>query len=391
VGFGFELRARSRKGRGLFRKAPDPREVGDRFGRLLKRMHKEAVRAAWKGDRYLAELTLNPLAPPVSLVVGPDAEIHITGDAWLGPGLVAEVVDRVAPVLEELDFVWAEKFDLAATQAQMCARLADELRGPTPVRIAVPKKRKFRIDAPVLTALGPRDAAWRDAVLADPMRGADAFAWWQSGPGQLARARALVTMWHEVPWREPLDADERETMKKVDEDLRVVRQAKLDLPWAAWKELLAHLGIEDEEVDEHAGPEMEAASTIGYRRFPLEVELSGGWFVDLPGAMVGHWEDEGARYWATDGDRVVEFTSLTAAGEDSTDKLLSIAPEAHPVVARIDEATRKGRAEAFDEGDVHIVVGLTARAPHVGILTCKGGTEDWALSTWRSLRIEDGD
>src|SRR6185503_9999811 len=31
VGFGILRHARSRKGRGLFRKAPDPREVGDRL------------------------------------------------------------------------------------------------------------------------------------------------------------------------------------------------------------------------------------------------------------------------------------------------------------------------------------------------------------------------
>jgi hypothetical protein len=32
------------------------------------------------------------------------------------------------------------------------------------------------------------------------------------------------------------------------------------------------------------------------------------------------------------------------------------------------------------------VIGLMCVAPHVGILTCKGGSQDWALATWRSLR-----
>jgi hypothetical protein len=192
-------------------------------------------------------------------------------------------------------------------------------------------------------------------------------------------------MWLEVPWREPLDSDERELMKQVDEDLRAARKADpaLDLPWAAWRELLAHLGIDDEDVTARAGSEVQA---IGYRRHDLEVELSGGWLVTMSGAMVGHWEDDGERYWATDGERALEFTSLTAEGETDSEKLLAVAPEKHPVIATFSAGDQRGRAEAFDDDDVRVVVGLMARAPHVGILTCKGGDDAWALATWRSLR-----
>ena len=90
MGFPFTYRAKSRKGRGLFRKAPDPREIGDRFGRLIKRMYGEAVtRAAWKGERYVAELEIGSLAS-VSLVVGADAELEVTGDATFGPAVIAD-------------------------------------------------------------------------------------------------------------------------------------------------------------------------------------------------------------------------------------------------------------------------------------------------------------
>jgi hypothetical protein len=386
VGFPFASRAKSRKGRGLFRKAPDPREVGDRFGRLVKRMQGQSVlRAGWKGDRYLAELEVSALVPAVTLVVGPDAELAISGDATFGPAVIADVAARVAPILEELDFVWIdEPPSLAAAQAAVCAKLRETLEASAaPVRIGVPA-RKFVIDAPVFTALGPRDAAWRDAVLADPSRAKDAFPYWEPGAGHAALARALVAMWLEIPWREPLDRDERDLFKQVDEDLRIARKAKLDVPWRAWQELLRHLGIEDEDVDEHA--KTASDPDIGYRRFDLETELSGGWSVRLPGAMVAHWEDDGARYWATDGDRVVEFTSLTAEEERDSDKLLAVAPEAHPVIDRFTEGEQRGRAEAFEDDGVAVVVGLMARAPHVGILTCKGGEREWALSTWRSLR-----
>jgi hypothetical protein len=388
VGFGIDLRARSTKSRGLFRKGPDPRDIGERVGRLVRRVVSGGVvRAGWSGERYIAELRLHPAAPVATLSVEPDGELRLRAEtAPLGPGYHADVIARMAPLLDELDFAWTEPFEAAQTQRAMCEWLAGELRTGTPVRLGIPEQRRFRVaDAPALTLAGPRDAAWRDAVLADPMRAADAFPWWDVGPGRAARAKALVSMWLEVPWREPLDGDERELMKQVDEDLRAARKADpaLELPWAAWRELLAYLGVDDEDVTARAASEVQA---IGYRRHDLEVELSGGWLVTMSGAMVGHWEDDGERYWAPDGERALEFTSLTADGETDSEKLLAVAPEKHPVIAQFSDGAQRGRAEAFDDDDIRVVIGLMARAPHVGILTCKGGDDAWALATWRSLR-----
>ena len=89
---------------------------------------------------------------------------------------------------------------------------------------------------------------------------------------------------------------------KVHEDLRAARKADpaLPLPYAEWAELLKHLGSDDKEITAQAG---DRESALGYRRYDLEVELSGGWRIVIPGSFVGHWEDEGAKYWATDGDR----------------------------------------------------------------------------------------
>ncbi|HEY5951949.1 MAG TPA: hypothetical protein VIV40_40915 [Kofleriaceae bacterium] len=391
VGFGIHRHARSRKGRGLFRKAPDPREVGDRLGRLARRMLRDAViRSGAKGDgadyRYIVTLKLHPGAPPATMTVQDTGEILLDAEtSSLGPGYHAHVMQRVSSILDELDFVWSDEDDAAATGAAMCAWLADQLRGAGQVRIGIPAARRFRIAAPVLTALGPRDAAWRDAVLADPSKGADAFPWWQTGPGREELSRALLALSLEVPWREPLDKTERELMTEVDEDLRAARKADpaLPLPYPEWKELLMHLGIEDEDVNEKAG---DRTSLLGYRRHDLEVELSGGWQIVLPGSLVGHWEDDGAKYWATDGDRAIEFSSLTATDELDSAKLLAVAPERYEVIERLVEDHRHGRAEAFDQDGTAIVIGLMCTAPHVGILTCKGGTRDWALATWRSLQ-----
>lgn len=345
------------------------------------------VRSGAKGDRYIVELRLHPAAT-ATLTVMPDGELQVGGDAAaLGPGYVAAVNDKLSPILDELDYVWTEPFDLATTQLALCDAVGCAIHASdVEVRIGIPEERRFRIDAPVLTALGPRDHAWRSAVLTDHLTHArDAFAWWEPGPGREALSRALLALSLEVPWREPLDQAERDLMLKVHEDLRAARKADpaLPLPYAEWAELLKHLGSDDKEITAQAGDREPA---LGYRRYDLEVELSGGWRIVIPGSFVGHWEDEGAKYWATDGDRAIEFSSLTANDEHDSAKLLAVAPERYPVLERITEDARHGRAESHAEDGVPILIGLMVVAPHVGILTCKGGTQDWALATWRSLR-----
>jgi hypothetical protein len=371
VGFGIDLRARSRKGKGLFRRAPDAHDVAERLGWLSRRLFKGA-----RVGKSFSQLTLLPGAPPLTITVEPDAELTIRGDtASLGPGYHADALARLAPLLDELDVVWtAPPPSLAELQAHATAWLVEQLRAG-PVRWGV--ERPFVVDAPVLTPLGPRDAAWRDAVLAGGSP-ADAFPWWDAGPARATLARALLALWHEVPWREPLDDRERDIMRTVDEDLRAARAAGLPVPTGAWGELLVHLGKPE--------PDLPPGDPIGYRRHDLDVDLTGGWRATLPASFVGGWDDDGARYWATDGDRVVDFTSMTAHEETDSERLLAVAPEQHPVIATRADATLRGRAEAFDDAGVHIVVGLVADAPHVGIFTVKGADDDFALRVWRTLR-----
>ena len=333
-------------------------------------------------------LDLHPAASPVRIVVLPDGDLEVRGEtSGLGPGYHAHVILRLAPILDELDYVWdgAEPDPRAA----MTAWFASELVRGVP-RIGMPADRSFVVDAAVQTALGPRDRAWCDAAVADPLRAADAFPWWSTEAGERERSRALCAMWHEVAWREPIDTEERAAMEQVDADLRAARKLNpgLELPWAAWAELLDWLGEDEPRIAELRARATPGEPLIGYRRYPMDVELSGGWSLELPGAFVGAWEDEGARYWATDGERAIEFTSLCANTEQTSQQLLDIAPETHVVLERVAEETRCGRAEAYEEGDVHVVHGLMTAAPEIAILTCKGkrADEPWALAAWRSLR-----
>jgi hypothetical protein len=392
VGFGIDRRARSRKGKGLFRRAPDPKDIGARLTFLLLRMKGVATRQAKTDDRFVAELTFHPKAPPGRLVLNAEAELSIKATtSTLGPGYHAYVLAKLAPMLDELDFVWADP-EPDPKQA-MCKSFASQLTraGDDQLLINMSKERTFVSDAPVLTGLGPRDAAWCEAVRADPTKAADVFPWWNSGPGYAELANALLAMWHEVPWRDPLDDAEIEIMERVDTQLAAAKAAGVtELPYVEWAEILGWLGRDNKaalEVMKRAG---DKKGSIGYRRLDMEIALSGGWIVQVPGGFAGRWDEEDGRYLASDGERAIEFTSLTAEGETDSAKLLAVAPESHQIIDRFVDGDRHGRAEASDEDDFHIVHGLVAHAPHVAILTLKGRKSDeaWALNTWRTLRRE---
>lgn len=394
--FRFERRARSRKARTGLRSwlggAPAAREVGERLARLAPRI--------WKGRDVVVSpaqvrVVLHPFAPALALAVADDGDLVVSGEAGgVGPGYVDAALARLAPVLDELDYAWADAPG-PGVRGDILAWLAGELAGGA-TRIGMPAGRRFVVDAAVHTAMGPRDAAWRDAVLADPAAGRDAFAWWDTGPGQLARSRALLAMWHEVPWRAPVDDAERAVMQRVDADLAAARDALGDaaLPLAEWAEIAALLG-DDQRAGELRG-RATGPAVIGYRRFDMVVDVGGGWSVELPGAFVGRWEDGGERYWATDGRRVVEIERFETADGDA-DWLVEAAPPLHPVIDRFADGARRGRAEADAEvgaeagaaDDVRVVHGMVAVAPHVAIVTCRGAAADraWALATWRSLRM----
>jgi hypothetical protein len=409
VSIAIDRLARSRQAkaglRTLFGKAPDADTVADRLGKLAKRMLRDVlVDAGYKGARYVVRLAVHPAAPRVKLAVESNGDIHVRAvTSSVGPGYHAAVVDLLEPVFDELDFTWApaevpdyiDHRSVPKLQQRFVDDLSDRLarRGDGQLRLAMPAHHAFRIDAPLVSALGPRDDAWVARAIVEPMAGKDVFAWWDPAEvGAYERSRALIKLWLDVPWREPLDDAEKKLMRSVDADLRDAMKANpdLELPWAAWAELLDNLGSEAGHVSrvEKRAAAAGGAGAIGYRRFDMDVEIAGGWSLVLPGNFVTNTEDDGERFWGTDGERAIEVTTLTASDDRSSLALLEVAAPRHPVIATLADGTRAGRAEAHDDDDVRVVHGLMASAPHVAILTCKGDATDeaWMLETWRSLR-----
>jgi hypothetical protein len=128
VGFGLYRRARSTKAKGglraLFGRAPDARELGDRLGRLAGRVLGGAVTDS---SAKRVTLRLHRDAAPVRIAVLADGDLEVRGEtASIGPGYYAYVIDKLAPLLAELDYAWvdAPADELAHAQEAHIAWLA---------------------------------------------------------------------------------------------------------------------------------------------------------------------------------------------------------------------------------------------------------------------------
>jgi hypothetical protein len=137
-------------------------------------------------------------------------------------------------------------------------------------------------------------------------------------------------MWQEVCWRVPITEDEGELLMDVHLDLERAFHADptAEIPWREWREIVGYLneyfgyvefqhgeGLED-EIERRAAAADANAPLVGYRRGPVQVMLTGGWSLVIPGEMTEEWEETGETWSAWLGGRTVTFTSWSITGED---------------------------------------------------------------------------
>jgi hypothetical protein len=139
---------------------------------------------------------------------------------------------------------------------------------------------------------------------------------------------------------------------------------------------------------------------IGYRRGPVQVSLTGGWSVTIPGEFAEEWETNGQTWSAWLGGRTVWFTSWSVSPPDEGDEPRSPEdlldglelPEEGDVI-EIREGGRVGRGVfAPYEEDGQQLWNLKAySAVEGGFALCNVFVPDrddldWALDVWKSLR-----
>jgi hypothetical protein len=371
--------------------------------------------AVSRGDLGLS-FALHPTAEPVGLLLcGPGTLSASAKTSTTGPGYHAAVVELLAELAAGVGFVWRDRDadgdpgdetgyfssrDYADLERQMLAWLRALATGMArydrrDFDVCLPIGHRYLVDAHTRTPLGPRDLEYWRAVAEDPRRGRDFFAWWERGQGagfHLGIARSL--MWTEVRWRKPCNERETAVLRRVADSLQRAYELapRRDYPWREWGEILSYLGKGDalaSEIAEKApGPE---TPLVGYRRHDVQVPLTGGWSIRLPGRFAEEWEEGTFCGWA-DG-RTAWFTSYSSPNRQP------------PTMESLKESARAG-IESFEEvkGEVlsHAVLDratedgeefwqLSAQSAFPGgfaVLTVcfpEIADRDWALRTWRSL------
>jgi hypothetical protein len=273
--------------------------------------------------------------------------------------------------------------------------------------VSMPMGHHYGHHGPIVTPLGPRDRAWLEAVAADPRRGLDLFPWPAAGIGApFYLGRALCHMWRSIRWRTPLTEEEGELMMSTH--LNLCRAFGLDprlpYPWREWRELLDHIAahfgyleMQDEDLEPEIRRRAAAADgqPIGYRRAPVRVDLTGGWSIEIPGAMAEAWEEDG-RWSAWDGKRTVWFSSLSFTDKDGR----------KPPAEEILESSSSPEGERLNWRGER-VLGYAVLGPHEeegermwhfaargavagGLGLCNfffhdRADSDWAVKTWQTL------
>jgi hypothetical protein len=365
------------------------------------------------GPELLVEL--HPAGPPLVLRSPHPGAVRLEAmTGTVGPGLHAHVLDLLPGLADALGMDGWRRVEATeepeATAIAWARRTAAEIRdldakGYGGFAILLPEGARFRHDGVVATPLGPRSAAWLEAVAGgggDPL---DVFAWPHPGRDATYYERlALSQMWTEVRWR-PALPEERPLLDACATwlELAFALDPSRPYPIGAWAELFLHLG-EDSlratrvrmKADAVAG-----AARIGYRRRPVRVDLGGGWSLEVDGELAERWDDRGT-WVAYDESRSLFFNSLSAGeapGErtPTTEDTLAHLPELEgddPVALERGEL-RARAASSVVERDGHPVHRLAAHAafgPHaaVGTFVYTAETDrDWALGVWSTLRHDD--
>lgn len=358
-------------------------------------------------------LDLHPAAAPVRVERGPSGITLHARTVTAGPGYhryVVELAEAMPGVTwtdgaDDTGF-WSSRDDealeselldwLGAAVAQIVELHAEGMAG---FALAMPAGFAYEHDGLVATQLGPRDAAWVQRARVAPEEAVDVFPWWGAGrDAAYYRDLALGHMWQRIRWRPPLTEAEREAQEQAVTWIEKAHglDPQLALPWAEQSELLTYLQEDSLRATRaHLKAQELAPPSIGYRRRPVRVEVSGGWHLTVPGELAERWDDRGT-WVAWDETRSVFFNSFTAQGDGeppTTEQTLSSMPPLDgDEILELEVGPLRGYAalsEVEEEGrSMHRLEAHAAIGPHAAIGTLvfvEAADRQWALSTWGSL------
>jgi hypothetical protein len=279
--------------------------------------------------------------------------------------------------------------------------------------VSMPMDCSYPEETGILTPLGPRSVEWFEGMVDTPKAGIDFFPWWPEGVGAaFFLGRALCRMWQEVHWRTPITEEEGELLMDVHLDLERAYHddPACAIPWREWRELVGYLndyfgyaefrheeGLEA-EIEKRAAMVSPETRYIGYRRGTVQVNLTGGWSLAIPGEFAEEWEENGETWSAWYGGRTIWFTSWSVQAENDKPLPARDILDGRPwpddgEIFEHEEGALLGRAVFLpyeEEGEsLWNLKGYTAIAGSFAL--CNIYLQDradleWALKIWKSLR-----
>jgi hypothetical protein len=421
---------------------PAPEEWLDQAAAWLEGHEEEPLMLCRRGENAAGQPTLflqiHPNAEDVELMVPAVGQLVVSArTSSLGPGYHIFLCHLLHRLGRQFKVAWEEPGaadatgdetgyfftrDAAAVRTEMLnwlsvlARIVAENTLPHAAEVrmvSMPLGYSYPDARGVVTPLGPRSTDWFRSIAAEPSCGVVFFPWWEEGAGAaFFRGRALTRMWQDVRWRIPITDDEAELLMDVHLDLeRAFRRAPVTpLPWREWHEIVTYLHdyfgyVEfmegedfEEEIQQRAAALPAEGPRIGYRRGRVQVSLTGGWSLTIPGELAEEWEQGGQTWSAWYLGRIIRFSSWSVQGSEKGERPVDeILPELElPPAEELYETSEgpvRGRAVfvACQEDGLSAWNLRAYSAVDGGFALCNiyvHGREDlpWALDVWKTLR-----
>jgi hypothetical protein len=386
-------------------------------------------------EKPVLVVVLHPSPPPVEIRLGATGKVRVSAVTTpVGPGYHQHLCVILRQLANDFAFSWVvddcsdptEFFttrNRSALEQSFLRWLGNACTG-SPGSVGLHSEHGYTYPAKVLTPLGPRTREWSDIVAGEPQQGADYFAWWEPDlTARFYRNRALARLWCDFPWRPPLTDHEGEVADQIANDLATA--FKLDpaaeLPWGEWLELLAAIQADDEgfcvtpndrvlsvELWKRAGPVPSRLESgyprdphlpMGYRRYPVRVNLDGGWSLQVPGEFTQEWDNR--RNWTSwSRTRTVWFrrVGFTKPGGclPTAEEVLEVGRRSLPDGEIVPTSDGVGICSAAvfgaveeDGRTVWRLSGITAASGQLAVCHVyseNSSDREWATETWHSLQ-----
>ncbi len=414
--------------RGLILRVPSAESLLTDVETWLTTTFPEAVRSTRRPVREQGEaeltVTLHPAAPELVLTASDTGRVAVTaGTETVGPGyhrFVGRVLERMG---RDLAIVWerggsephdpladattmtfadrpvAERAYLGWLGRSLMAARARQTANARPIPLGLRDDVRYHVDGAILTALGPRDAAWLDVAVTDTRVATDVTPWWADATdGQYLLNRALCLMWTDVRWRTPALKTERLLLDEVHKLLSKAypHDPNLAYPWRAWAEIVDHASIDDPmatQVRARAATAPEDTRPIGYRRAQVTIRHEG-WALEIPGSFAERRTAE--EWWGGGAGRDITLAAVatgTAAGPMAGQAFIAqfggdLGPEA--IDHRAGGVVGRARlsTDASSGVEVGVLEGYSAvigSGAAIRIVFEDPSDWQWALDMWKSL------